>query len=159
MKAHIWPPNAKDPQYKLGGGRVAARQGFYFYRNKRLIQAGGWNGWREHDAEPHSSLARVAVDMPPELDRHFRLNVQKSKVDVPPNFVSALEAARSGVTTFAHYVRDAVDVYRSAVTMPSTIPLTLGAGIPAISSEAPAKNSGRCDPSACGRVQVGGLDR
>ena len=51
--AHIWPPNSKSPEYKLGN-RAASRQGFYFYRNDRLIQAGGWNGVVEHETEPHT---------------------------------------------------------------------------------------------------------
>ena len=38
--AHIWPARSKLPGYKLGGGAVSRRQGFYFYRNNRLIEAG-----------------------------------------------------------------------------------------------------------------------
>jgi hypothetical protein len=38
--AHIWPARAKTAGYKLGGGAVSRRQGFYFYRSDRLIQAG-----------------------------------------------------------------------------------------------------------------------
>jgi len=133
MAAHIWPAKSKDPEYRLGGGKVAARQGFYFYRNDRLIQAGGWNGWREHDAEPHSSLARAAIDLPSELDSQFQLNVQKSKVEVPPSFEDALEKARSGKTTLRDYLRDAVDVYRTEGVKEAgrTIPAILGSGLPA----------------------------
>jgi len=41
--AHIWPSSSKKgPGYKLGGGAVSRRQGFYFYRNDRLIQGRGW---------------------------------------------------------------------------------------------------------------------
>jgi hypothetical protein len=109
---HIWPAKSRDPRYKLGGA-VAARQGFYFYRNDRLIQAGGWNGWR-HDAEPHASLARVSVDLPPRLDDAFAISVQKSGVDVPPGFLDAVDQARSGNTTMADYIRAAIEVYRSA---------------------------------------------
>ena len=58
MRAYIWPPNTSDPGYKLGG-RVSQRQGFYFFRNDRLIQAGGWNGWRD-DAEPPLFLLPVS---------------------------------------------------------------------------------------------------
>jgi hypothetical protein len=70
LEAHIWPSNSTGLGYKLGGGKVAERQGFYFYRNDRLIQAGGWNKWRESDAEPHSSLARVKIniDLAPNSD-------------------------------------------------------------------------------------------
>jgi hypothetical protein len=133
LTGHIWPANSKDPEYRLGGGKVAARQGFYFYRNDRLIQAGGWNGWREHDAEPHLSLARAVVDLPSALDSQFQLNVQKSKVEVPPSFVDALERVRSGKTTLHDYLRDADDVYRTEGKAPGdrSVPIALGNGLPA----------------------------
>jgi hypothetical protein len=95
----------------LGGGRVSQRQGFYFYRNDRLIQAGGWNGWRD-DAEPHASLARVLVDLPAKYDHAFGLNVQKSGVSVPEGFLETLPTAANGTTLFSQYLRDAIDTYR-----------------------------------------------
>jgi hypothetical protein len=110
--ACIWPANAEDPTYKLGN-RAAARQGFYFYRNNRLIQAGGWNALVQNDAEPHSSLARVRIDLPQSLDALFGLNVQKSAVIVPPIFLPALLVARSDKKqTFDEYRSTAQTVYR-----------------------------------------------
>src|SRR5207248_876268 len=64
LAAHIWPAKSNLEQYK-GIGSVIERQGFYFYRNDRLVQAGGWNGFRQ--PEHHLSLARVAVDLPADL--------------------------------------------------------------------------------------------
>jgi hypothetical protein len=112
FRAYIWPPNTPDPEYKLGGN-VSQRQGFYFFRNDRLIQAGGWNGWR-NDAEPHSSLARVEINLPPEFDDAFAISVQKNGVDAPPGFISAVEAARAGRSTLNQYTRDAVELYRTS---------------------------------------------
>jgi hypothetical protein len=112
MVAHIWPRRSRTPGYTLGGGRVSQSQGFYFYRNDRLIQGGGWNGWRD-DAEPHSSLARVEVDLTGTLDQAFGLNVQKSAVSVPAGFLEALPAARSGPVTFTQFVQEAIETYRS----------------------------------------------
>src|SRR5262249_21540476 len=107
-----WPANSKDPGYSLDG-RAAHRQGFYFFRNDRLIQAGGWNGWRNNDAEPHLSLARVCIDLP-KTDRHmFGLNAQKNGIVPPADFVDGVNAARAGTTTMAAYVRQADDVYRA----------------------------------------------
>ncbi len=111
-EAHIWPPNSDQAEYKLGN-RAAARQGFYFYRNDRLIQAGGWNGIVQHESEPHSSLARVRVDLPPEYDASFGLNVQKSAVITPPAFESSMSAATSDDgDVFEDYRRAAQNVYR-----------------------------------------------
>jgi hypothetical protein len=130
LTAHIWPPKSKAEGYRLGGGRVAQRQGFYFYRNDRLIQAGGWNGWRDSDSEPHASLARAAIDLPPEADSIFSLNVQKSAVDVPPGFRAALESSQSDEGRIADYIPDAEGVYRSAEDEEtSEDPLVPGRGV------------------------------
>lgn len=108
-QAHIWPANQTVPGYVLSGGSIAKRQGFYFYRNNRLIQAGGWNGWRDNDGDHHLSLARIAVDLPPAFDAEFRLNVQKSALDVPESFRNALSSAASPMK---RYLRRAEEVYR-----------------------------------------------
>lgn len=111
--AHIWPAKSKDPNYRLGAGKVAERQGFYFYRNDRLIKAGGWHNLQS-DSEPHSSLARVLIEMPPDLDSTFRLSVQKNDFNVPTEFIDAVRASRAGSTTFPDYLKAAQDVYRNA---------------------------------------------
>jgi hypothetical protein len=87
-------------------------QGFYFYRNERLIQAGGWNGIL-HDSEPHHSLARVRIDLPNALDELFGLNVQKSTIVTPEHFPEACKAAKSdsGIL-FRDYLRHANQLYR-----------------------------------------------
>lgn len=112
LAAHIWPPKSRDEGYTLGGGKISSRQGFYFYRNDRLIQAGGWNGYRNDDAEPHVSLARVAVDIPPGAEGHFDVMVQKSKVSPPRDFVEAVRNAASGSIKFSDYVAKAIEAYR-----------------------------------------------
>jgi len=122
--AHIWPARAKNPGYKLGGGAISRRQGFYFYRNDRLIQAGGWNNYRD-DAEPHLSLARVEIDLPERLEGFFSIRFSKSGVDAPVSFVTAVQAANSDDgMTFAAYIDRAIDVYRtkSSSTMRPVVP-------------------------------------
>jgi hypothetical protein len=109
--AHIWRRNATDAGFRLGGGRLAKRQGFYIYRNRRLIQPGGWNGLR-NDAEVHTSLARVQLDIPPRLDSLFKPTVQKSSVSLQPVFLKALRNARSDSATFSNFLEDAERAYR-----------------------------------------------
>jgi hypothetical protein len=112
LRAHIWPPNSDLLQYKLGS-RAAARQGFYFYRNNRLLQAGGWNGVLQHETEPHNSLARISIELPTDYDSIFGLNVQKSAVIVPSAFDTAIATATTqDGTTFDAYRRVAQQVYR-----------------------------------------------
>jgi len=112
-ECHIWPPQSHALGYRLGGGKVALRQGFYFYRNNRVIQAGGWNGVRGDDGEPHLSLARVKIDLPSELDSMFKLDVTKSRLDPSPQFISTLRGVTvSNGITFDRYLSSAEAAYR-----------------------------------------------
>ncbi len=131
-QACIWPANSEDDSYRLGN-RAAARQGFWFYRHDRLIQAGGWNGLVQNDSEPHGSLARVRVDLPDSLDAQFGLNVQKSAVITPPSFVAAVAAAVSDDgTPFEEYRRTAQQVYRRTdLRAERELPIVPGSGVPA----------------------------
>ncbi len=58
------------------------QQGFYFYRNHRLLQAGGWSRLRTSDE--HTKLLRVAVDFSGELDNAFAINITKMRANIPP---------------------------------------------------------------------------
>lgn len=112
MYCAIWQPNSNAMEYKLGGN-AAAKQGFYFYRNNRLIQAGGWNGLVNADSEPHSSLARVAIDLPSEFDQYFGVSVQKDKIITPQNFVEAVkDAETSSGLPFSAFRSEAQSLYR-----------------------------------------------
>jgi hypothetical protein len=131
LSAHIWPANSDLPNYKLGG-KTSSKQGFYFYRNDRLIQAGGWNGVVEDETEPHGSLARVVVDLPEKYDGDFGLNVQKSAVIVPPSFVGGVKSSRSDDNhTFKHFRSSANKAYRKKDKgAQKYIPVVPGSGIP-----------------------------
>ena len=112
MYCAIWQPNSNAMEYKLGGN-AAAKQGFYFYRNNRLIQAGGWNGLVNADSEPHGSLARVAINLPSELDQYFRLSTQKHKIITPENFVDSVkDAETSNGIPFNAFRSEAQQIYR-----------------------------------------------
>jgi hypothetical protein len=56
-------------------------QGFYVYRNDRLIRWGGWLTVKAVDE--HTKLARIALEIPSELDSYFQLNVAKSSLTLP----------------------------------------------------------------------------
>ncbi|MFJ2892678.1 ATP-binding protein [Streptomyces sp. NPDC087305] len=113
LTAHIWPPKSPLVAYR-GIGPLAERQGFYLYRNRRLVQAGGWNDTRT--AESHLALARIAVDLPPEPNDVFALTVKKDGVQVTPAFARGLEKAAAPTTgdTFTEYVHQAEATYREA---------------------------------------------
>ncbi|MFG3342372.1 ATP-binding protein [Glycomyces sp. NPDC048151] len=110
LTAHIWPAKSREPQFRRGGP-LQDRQGFYFYRNQRLVQAGGWNGYRV--AETHLNLARVSIDLPNDGGEVFRLNVKKDGVTASPAFSRGLDKARDAQgRTFQEYLDDAQAVYR-----------------------------------------------
>lgn len=75
-------------QYERGGGPEGwtAQQGFYVYRNERLLVPGGWlglggnRGWTKE--EPYK-LARLRLDIPNTADAAWKIDIKKS-VARPP---------------------------------------------------------------------------
>lgn len=129
ITGHIWPPNSSAPEYALPGG-ANGRQGFYFYRNNRLIQGGGWNGMRE--AEPHRSLARLEIDIHPDFDMDISLDVKKVEIQLPPDLVKAIQRSKtsSGVD-FKKYLSFAEETYRTKPITEDELPLIPVDGLPA----------------------------
>lgn len=82
-----------------------ASQGFYIYRNDRLIQWGTWLKIRK--AEPHLSLARISLDFTSALDDVFGVTVDKSKVTLPEAVKERLDAPLQAI------IKKANERYRS----------------------------------------------
>ncbi|HEX2528700.1 MAG TPA: ATP-binding protein [Geminicoccus sp.] len=79
---------ANDAEWEASGGPGGwgERQGFYVYRGKRLLVPGGWlglGGTRAWTRDEASRLARIAVDLPTELDADWRIDVRKSQARPP----------------------------------------------------------------------------
>lgn len=126
LGCHIWPGRSQTAEFRLDGKRSAEdRQGFYFYRNDRLLQGGGWNQIVQPDRE--HQLARVAVDIDDSLSRHIEMNPQKSAVVVGADFLAAAEKAQSqdGVT-FWGFLDQAREAYKKSTKRnrdrPKTVP-------------------------------------
>jgi hypothetical protein len=131
LQAHIWRKKSSDEGYKLGGGRVAEHQGFYFYRHDRLIQDGGWCEIIGTN-EPHLSLARVEVDIPDRLQTYLKVRSNKAGVDVPATFADAIFAARSkDGTPFRTFIEKAEEVYRHRGEQQARPMMQPGDGVPA----------------------------
>ena len=60
-----------------------AQQGFYVYRNGRLVVNGGWLGFKKMKKDEHTKLARIIVDLDSSTDMDWGIDVSKSKVTVP----------------------------------------------------------------------------
>jgi hypothetical protein len=74
---------------RLGGANgIVQNQGFYIYREKRLISAGGWLGLAK--TSQLGALARVEVNIPSSLDQEWSTDVKKSSLQLPPRIKSEL---------------------------------------------------------------------
>ena len=94
---HISKLRAAD--LELAGGEEGLRrnQGFYIYRNRRLISWGSW--FRLVRQEELTKLARVQVDISNRLDHLWQLDIKKSRT-YPP------ESLREGLKQIIHRITD-----------------------------------------------------
>ena len=66
-------------------------QGFYLYRNKRLIS---WGGWMHMSTRSElNKLARVQIDIPSTLDSIWFLDVKKSSAKIPDKLKDRIKIA------------------------------------------------------------------
>lgn len=73
---------SKEDIIKLGGKEsLRTDQGFYIYRNKRLIIWGTW--FRLGTKNELSKLARVKVDIPNDIDYLWDIDIKKSHASLP----------------------------------------------------------------------------
>ncbi|MFC7765762.1 hypothetical protein [Leucobacter soli] len=94
LAAHIWPvAQQAAPEFRLEGLPGGRAQGFYVYRNERLLAAGGWNGairgGRDYD------LVRIVLDLSPVVEPHVSINPEKSGVEFDADLRNAIGAASS----------------------------------------------------------------
>jgi len=84
-----------------------AQQGFYLYRNRRLIVSGTWlglGGSRPWTQEEHYKLARIRLDIPNSMDQLWQLDVKKSSASPPPQLSKALTGLAQTVRNRARAV-------------------------------------------------------
>jgi hypothetical protein len=113
LVCHIWPGRSQLPNFRLPGGRPEEFQGFFFYRNQRLLQRGGWNGLV--NPERNLQLARVAIDIDESLDELFSMNPEKTQVQAGSGFGDAVETAKLGRgLTFDRFLEDARTVFHES---------------------------------------------
>lgn len=85
MQAFILPHHtkvsAKEYERLAGPEGYLRNQGFYIYRNKRLILWGSW--FRMARQEELTKLARVRIDIPNNLDYQWGIDVRKARAHPP----------------------------------------------------------------------------
>jgi hypothetical protein len=90
--------SAKDYERLAGPEGYLRNQGFYVYRNRRLIIWGSW--FRLARQEELTKLARVRIDIPNNMDQYWGIDVRKARAH-PPLVVKnrlrqVIEQIRSG---------------------------------------------------------------
>ena len=94
VRPYILPhlSNLTRDEIAVLGGKEGLRksQGFYVYRNKRLLVWGTW--FRMMRQAELSKLARVQVDIPNELDNLWTLDIKKSTAMPPEEVRNNLES-------------------------------------------------------------------
>lgn len=94
IKAYILPSKegfSSEKAWKEAKGLLSWNdsQGYYVYRANRLIRFGGWHGTKAKDE--HDKLARLSIDIDPELDDEFRITVNKNRVEFPEQLFQHLK--------------------------------------------------------------------
>ena len=112
LKCHIWPGRSNHPNFRLPGGRADQFQGFFFYRNDRLLQHGGWNGVLHSDRD--LQLARIELHISPAHRELFSMNAEKTRVEASPQFSALVQAAADEDRSFLDYIDDAKRTYRDS---------------------------------------------
>lgn len=85
---HRSKTTASDFAKHAGDEGYLINQGFYVYRNGRLIEKATW--FRIRKKEEKTKLIRVQIDFPNSLDHEFRLDVAKSKIILPESLKQEL---------------------------------------------------------------------
>lgn len=86
VRPYVLPHHSRIPSsaHARGAGPKGwnAQQGFYIYRNQRLLLAGDWLGLG-FQKEEHYKLARIAIDLPNSMDHEWDIDVRKSRARPP----------------------------------------------------------------------------
>lgn len=98
VKAFILPVESKltPDDIDLMGGLNRSLQGFWVYRNRRLIIPGTW--FKLTNKKELTKLARVRVDLPNTLDSVWDIDVKKSSAVIPMQFRKAFLSVLDTVT-------------------------------------------------------------
>jgi hypothetical protein len=108
MKGYVLPHKSKlnEEAFKEAEGPKGwnEQQGFYIYRNDRMLLAGDWFGLFRK--EEHYKLSRIQLNLPNDLDSEWQIDIKKS-IARPPIML------REQLKAYASQVRSrAVQVYR-----------------------------------------------
>ena len=78
----------KDKKLLGGAENLRTRQGFYIYRNQRLIIYGTWFGLKRSELTKN---ARIRVDIPNSLDDIWGIDIKKQNASIPKSIQNQLK--------------------------------------------------------------------
>jgi hypothetical protein len=92
IRRYVLPTNPKKPgSYRFSSVKAWEEaagtkswnesQGYYVYRNNRLVNWGGW--YRTKAIDEHDKLARASIDLTDEHDELFTIDVKKTRIQFP----------------------------------------------------------------------------
>lgn len=109
IEGFVLPHKSKisEEKYKYAEGVKGwnEQQGFYIYRNERLLLAGDWLGLFRK--EEHYKLTRIQIELPNTLDSEWQIDIKKSIARPPLVFKEqirayALKVRQQGVEVYRH---------------------------------------------------------
>lgn len=110
ITCHVWPAKSDVTGFRIGTKAGEQFQGFYIYRNDRLLQAGGWSDTANQS--PARQLARVILEDNKAIGSFLTMNPEKSGLKFEPIFHDAIsKAIATDGTTFIEYLQDAESIY------------------------------------------------
>lgn len=113
LTCHVWPAKSDVTGFRIGTRSGENYQGFYIYRNDRLLQVGGWSDTTTPTAA--RQLARVVLDETGAIGPFVTMNPEKSGLKFEPIFHDAINKAESSDgTTFLTFLQDAESIYTDA---------------------------------------------
>ncbi len=100
IKRYLLPTNPTKPgnfqfssyrEWEEAKGNLSwnEAQGYYVYRNNRLINWGGW--YRTKTIDEHDKLARASIDLTDAHDELFTLDVKKTRIQFPEDLKNHLQ--------------------------------------------------------------------
>lgn len=79
VRAYVLPPRSELDAAQLAEARISSSlQGFYVFREDRVITAGDWLGMYKN--EPHFSLCRIEFSFDHRLDEALQIDIKKSRI-------------------------------------------------------------------------------
>lgn len=113
LACHIWPAKSDVTGFRIGTKSGEQFQGFYIYRNDRLLQIGGWSDTAT--PTPARQLARVVLEDTGAVGPFVTMNPEKSGLKFEPVFHDAINKAEApDGTTFLAFLQDAESIYTEA---------------------------------------------